>query len=55
MPCKRQILNIHYATVSFYEDTDIEVALIIAVQIIDFSDGQPNRGKKKEYDFDTFK
>jgi len=47
MTCKRQILNIHYATISFCEDVNIEVALIMAVQIIDFSDGQPNRGKKK--------
>lgn len=46
MTCKRQILNIHYATVSFYEDMVIEEALIMAVQITDFSDGRPNRWKK---------
>lgn len=48
MTCKRQILNIHYATVSFYEDMVIEETLIMAVQIADFSDGQPKRGKKKK-------
>ena len=48
MTCKRQILNIHYPTVSFYEDRDMKVALIMAVQIIDFSDGKPSRKKKKK-------
>lgn len=42
-------MNTHYATVSFYEDMDIVVALIMTVQKIDFSDGWPNNewgGKK---------
>lgn len=48
MTCKRQILNIYYATVSLYEDTDIEVALSMVVQITDFSyRGGQNLGKKK--------
>lgn len=32
---------------------DIKAALIMAGQIIDFSDGQPNSRRKEKYVFDT--
>lgn len=48
MTCKRQILNIYYATVSLYEDTDIEVALSMVVQITDFSYGGVKTWERKK-------